>query len=131
MTPPNTADFSGVAALDYSRTMGDNRRVFGRIQVRNRSDASTNTQFFDAPGDDFPFWDNPGFTVVDLNAGYEMNNWTFDLNVENVFDEEYYIDAQDFASFSGPALPGSPAFFIIGTLEQPRRIVLSARYDFR
>ena len=59
-----------------------------------------------------------------------MNNWTFDLNVENLFDEDYYIDSQDFANFGGPAHPGSPAFVIIGTLEQPRRIILSARYDF-
>lgn len=129
-TPPNTADFSGVAALDYSRSMADNSRVFGRLQVRNKSDASTNAQFFDAPGDDFPFWDNPGFTVVDLNVGYEMNNWTFDLFVENVFDEEYYIDVQEFPNFGGAARPGSPGLIIIGTLEQPRRIILSARYAF-
>ena len=129
-TPPNTADFSGVAALDYSRAMGENRRVFGRLQVRNKSDASTDAVFKDAPGDDFPFWDNPSFTVVDLNAGYEMNNWTFDLYVENVFDEEYYIDVQEFPNFGGAARPGSPGLIIIGTLEQPRRIVLSARYGF-
>ncbi|MFQ6004867.1 MAG: TonB-dependent receptor [Woeseia sp.] len=130
MTPPNTADFSAALALDYSRSMADDRRVFGRLQLRNKSTSSTNAQWFDAPGDDFPFWENPSFTVVDLGLGYEMSNWTYDLHVENVFDEEYYIDVQEFPNFGGSARAGSPGLIIIGTLEQPRRIVLSARYAF-
>ena len=129
-TPPNTADFSGVAALDYSTDINADMRAFGRVQLSHTGDAATNAQFSDAPGDDFPTWENESFTVVDLNVGLEWKDWTFDLNVENLFDEEYYVDAQEFPNFAGAARPGAPGSIVIGTLEQPRRVVLSARLDF-
>ncbi len=130
MTPPNTADFSATAALDYSRELNNDTRWFGRLQVRYKGDASTNAQFFDAPGDDFPFWENPGFTVVDVGGGVEWQDWQFGVHIENVFDEEYYIDVQEFPNFAGTAQVGSPGAIIIGTLEQPRRIVVSAELRF-
>ena len=129
-TPPNTADFSGVAALEYSNDLSANTRLFGRAQMSHTGDASTNAQFFDAPGDDFPIWENDSFTVVDLGAGIEWNNWTFDVFVENLLDEEYYVDAQEFPNFAGAARPGAPGAIVIGTLEQPRRVILSARLQF-
>lgn len=130
MTPPNTADFSATAALDYSRRVNADTRWFGRAQLRYKGDASTNAQFFDAPGDDFPFWENPSFTVVDLDVGVEWRNWEFGVNVENLFDEDYYVDVQEFPNFAGTALPTAPGAIIIGTLEQPRRVVVSAQYRF-
>ena len=83
-----------------------------------------------APGDDFPEFTNPSFTVVDLSAGYRRGNTTFSVNVENVFDEEYYIDVQEFPNFAGALVPGAPAQIIIGTLEQPRRVVGSIKVEF-
>jgi len=130
MTPPNTADFSGTVALDYSQDVGNDTRWQGRLQVRHKSDASTNAQFFDAPGDDFPFWENPGFTVVDVGAWVDWQSWQFGVHVENVFDEEYYIDVQEFPNFAGTAQAGAPGAIIIGTLEQPRRIVATAQFRF-
>ena len=130
MTPPNTADWSGVLALDYNRELDAAKNVFGRAQLRYKSDAATNAQFFDAPGDEFPLWENPSFTVVDLNLGMTHENWTFQLAVENLFDEEYYIDAQEFPNFAGAAIPTAQGSVVIGTLEQTRRAILSARYDF-
>lgn len=129
-TPPNTADFSGVAALDYSQELSGDRRIFGRVQVRYKSESSTNSQFFDVPGDAFPRWDNPSFTVVDISAGFEWRNWTFDLYIENVFDEDYYIDVQEFPNFAGSSIPSNQGSVVIGTLEQTRRAILSARYSF-
>ena len=133
MTPPNTADWSATAALDYDRQINNHTRWFGRLQLRYKGQASTNAQFFDAPGDDFPFWNNDSFTVVDLGVGVEWNNWEFGLHVENLFDEDYYIDVQEFPNFSGNALefPGAgPDSIVIGTLEQPRRVVGSIQYKF-
>ena len=130
MTPPNTADFSATAALDYSQDFGNDIRWSGRLQVRHKGDATTNAQFFDAPGDDFPFWGNPGFTVVDIGAWIDWQKWQFGVHIENVFDEEYYIDVQEFPNFAGTAQVGSPGAIIIGTLEQPRRIVASAQLRF-
>ncbi|MEM7280287.1 MAG: TonB-dependent receptor [Pseudomonadota bacterium] len=130
MTPPNTADVSAAVALDYSQELNNGARAFGRLQFRYKSDAATNAQFFDAPGDDFPFWENPSFTVLDIGGGVQWQNWEFDLHIENVFDEEYYIDVQEFPNFAGTAQVGAPGSIIIGTLEQPRRIVASVQYRF-
>ena len=130
MTPPNVVDWSATAALDYDQQLNGDMRLFGRLQLRYKGEASTNAQFLDAPGDDFPFWENPDFTVVDLGAGVEWNNWEFGIHIENLFDEDYYIDVQEFPNFSGSALPSAPGSIIIGTLEQPRRIVGSVSYHF-
>lgn len=130
MRPPNTAKWSAVAAMDYARDLKNGTRLTGRLQARHKGAAATNAQFFDAPGDDFPFWENPSFTVVDLGVGLEWNQWEFGVHVENLFDEDYYIDSQEFPNFAGSAVPGGPGSIIIGTLEQPRRVVGSAQYRF-
>jgi len=130
MTPPNTAKWSATAALDYDRQLSNDARLFGRMQLRYKGEATTNAQFFDAPGDAFPFWENPSFTVVDLGVGVNWHNWEFGIHVENLFDEDYYIDVQEFPNFAGSVLAGSPGLIIIGTLEQRRRFVVSAQYQF-
>ena len=129
-TPPNTVDWSATAALDYDQQVNGDMRLFGRLQLRYKGEATTNSQFFDVPGDDFPIWENPDFTVVDLGAGVEWNNWEFGIHVENLFDEDYYIDVQEFPNFAGSALPSGQGAIIIGTLEQPRRVVGSVQYHF-
>ncbi|MEL6573902.1 MAG: TonB-dependent receptor [Pseudomonadota bacterium] len=128
--PPNATEWSGSASLDYNRPVGDNSEVFARVQTRYKGESSTNSQFFDAPGDDFPEFVNPSFTVVDVSAGYKFGNVTVDLYVENLFDEEYYIDVQEFPNFAGGLVPGAPAQIIIGSLEQPRRIIGSVKVEF-
>ena len=128
--PPNTVKWSATAALDYDQQLNNDARLFGRLQLRYKGNASTNAQLWDSPGDDFPFWGNPDFTVVDLGAGVEWNNWEFGIHVENLFDEDYYIDVQEFPNFAGTALPTAPGAIIIGTLEQPRRVVGSVQYHF-
>ena len=129
-TPPNTVKWSATAALDYDQQLNDDMRLFGRLQLRYKGEASTNAQLWDSPGDDFPFWTNPDFTVVDLGAGVEWNNWEFGIHIENLFDEDYYIDVQEFPNFAGSKLQGAPGYIIIGTLEQPRRVVGSVQYHF-
>ena len=129
-TPPNVVDWSATAALDYDQQVNGDMRLFGRLQLRYKGEASTNAQFFDSPGDDFPIWENPDFTVVDLGAGVEWNNWEIGIHVENLFDEDYYIDVQEFPNFAGSALPSGQGAIIIGTLEQPRRVVGSVQYHF-
>lgn len=129
-TPPNTADWSATASLDYAHELGNGMRLSGRVQLRYKGEAATNSQFFDEPGDDFPLWENPEFTVVDIGGALEWNNWELRVHVENVFDEEYYIDVQEFPNFAGSALPGAPGSIIIGSLEQPRRAIASLRYSF-
>ncbi|MDA0796951.1 MAG: TonB-dependent receptor [Proteobacteria bacterium] len=128
--PPNIAELSTTLALDYEREIASGVTFSTQTQIRYKSNASSNAQFFDAPGDDFPFWKNPGFTVVDLGAALEWDSFELRLHIENVFDEVYYIDVQEFPNFAGSALSGTPGSIIIGSLEQPRRAVASLRYTF-
>ena len=132
LTPPNTADWGASYALDYDGDLGGDTRLFGRIQVRQKGDATTNSQFFDVPGDDFPAFENDGFTVTDFHVGLGFQNIEIGVSVENVFDEEYYVDVQEFPNFAGafvtPAVPGGQ--IIIGTLEQTRRVVGWVEVEF-
>ncbi len=84
---------------------------------------------FDLAGDAFPPWENDGFTVVDLHLGVGWQNLEFGISVENLFDEEYYIDAQEFTNFAG-GLVTPQSDIIIGTLEQPRRVMGWVEYKF-
>jgi outer membrane receptor protein involved in Fe transport len=80
------------------------------------------------PGDDFPIWNNPAYTVFDLNIGMAWSDWEVLLLVENVFDEDYYIDAQEFPNFAPVLIPQSAV--IIGTVERTRRIMAVLNYQF-
>jgi iron complex outermembrane receptor protein len=128
--PPNTAEISGTFALDYETEIDSGALLSARIQTRYKGDSSTNSQFFDMPGDDFPYWENPSFVVVDIGGAIQWSSWEARLHIENIFDEEYYIDVQEFPNFAGTALSGNPGSIIVGSLEQPRRAVLSLSYDF-
>ncbi len=141
-TPLNAADWSASYALDWNHEFDADLRGFGRFQVRQKGPAATNAQFLNTFGagvaagsrvDDFPSWDNDRFTVADLNVGVQWKNFEVGLVFENVFDEEYYIDVQEFANFAGglvkPPTPAQDAI-IIGTLEQPRRLRGYVQYRF-
>ena len=128
--PPNATKWSASGALEYSRPIADNSEIFARLQARYKGDSTTNSSFFDAPGDAFALFENPSFTVVDISAGYRFGNVTLDAYVENVFDEEYYIDVQEFPNFAGALVAGAPAQIIIGSLEQPRRFIASIKVEF-
>jgi len=72
-------------------------------------------------------WNNPSFTVVDVSVGVTKRAWEFVILVENLLDEEYYIDAQEFPNFD-PSISQSEV--IIGTPEQARRLSVSMEYRF-
>lgn len=128
--PPNATRWSASGALDFNKPLSSNKEVFGRIQARYKGNTSTNSQFFDSPGDDFPAFDNPGFVIVDLSLGMKFGDVSFDVHAENIFDKAYYVDVQEFPNFAGSALPGGVSQIIIGSLEQPRRITVTLSVDF-
>lgn len=127
-TPPQSPEWSGIAALSYNQNLGGDREIFGRLQVQYKGEVTTNSQFLDVPGDDFPIWTNPSYTVVDLNVGYLWSDWELNFLVENLFDEDYYVDAQEFPNFASAFIPQST--IIIGTVEQKRRISAMLTYNF-
>lgn len=129
--PPNATTWSATGAIDFERPLPSSEiTVFARLDGRYKGDTTTNSQFFDAPGDDFPPFDNPSFFIVDIRVGLKYRNMTFDVHIENLFDEAYYIDVQEFPNFAGSLVPGGPGQIIIGTLEQPFRVVASFAVEF-
>ena len=61
----------------------------------------------------------PGYTLMNLGAGYETRSWRFNVNVKNVTDERYFR-----ANF--PNLFGG----VIVLPELPRHFTVSVRYGF-
>lgn len=129
MQPPNVSRWSGSAALEYEGDLGANE-FFVRGQGRYKGKSSTNAQFFDSPGDDYPVFDNPAYFVVDLAAGVDFGRVNVGVRVENLFGERYFNDLQEFPNFAGGLTPGEPGQIIIGTLGQARRFIASVGFDF-
>ncbi len=59
------------------------------------------------PFGEFPYL-APSFDVVNLRAGYELENWGFNFYVQNLFEEEYYTGTQENFGFSGIRLRPHP-----------------------
>lgn len=127
--PPNLSAFSASGAIEYEGTLGQGE-FFVRTQGRYKGASSTNSQFFDTPGDAFPAFENPAFFVADASVGIEFGAIKASLTVENLFDERYFNDVQEFPNFAGNLNPGEPGNIVIGTLGQVRRFIGSVRFAF-
>lgn len=127
--PPNVSKFSASGALEYDGTVGTGE-FFVRAQGRYKGPSTTNAQFFDVPGDAYPIFRNPAFFVADLSAGVEFGSVKVGVTVENLFDERYFNDVQEFPNFAGNLNPGEPGNIIIGTLGQVRRVIGSVAFKF-
>lgn len=128
--PPNVSKWSASGAIEYEGSIGADDEFFFRAQGRYKGKSSTNAQFFDVPGDDYPIFSNPAYFLVDLSAGAEVGRFKFGVTVDNLFDKRFYNDVQEFPNFAGGALPGAPGQIIIGTLGQVRRFTGSVSLSF-
>lgn len=127
--PPNVSKWSATGALEYEGDVG-NGEFFVRGQARYKGKSSTNAQFFDVPGDDYPIFDNPSYFVFDLAAGFEFNQFSVGARAENIFDKRYFNDVQEFPNFAGGLNAGEPGQIVIGTLGQAQRFIVSVGYEF-
>jgi len=79
-------------------------------------------------------WDNvtnPEYTIVSLQTGFSNEKWEVMLLVENLLDEEYYVDLQPFPNLGLDGLTGEgPPNIVIGTWGQPRLVTASVNYSF-
>ncbi|WP_394729402.1 TonB-dependent receptor [Altererythrobacter sp. GH1-8] len=127
--PPNVSKWSASGALEYEGDIGANE-FFLRAQARYKGASSTNAQFFDVPGDDYPIFKNPSYFVLDLAAGIDVGRLSLGARVENLFDKEYFNDVQEFPNFAGGLNAGEPGQIIIGTLGQAQRFMGSVAFEF-
>ena len=75
--------------------------------------------------------ENPGYDVINARLELQFSDrWTVAVSLENVFDEDYYVDG---SVWPGDAVPGTPAPNfdpVIGTLGQPRKVTFEVRARF-
>jgi outer membrane receptor protein involved in Fe transport len=76
--------------------------------------------------------DNPSYYTINLATGIRLGNWEFMLHVENLTDEHYYTDLENWVNLGrGGALDDmTDPFYIIGTHGQPRMFSASVNYNF-
>lgn len=96
----------------------DDWSFLGRLQLTHIGEFETDL------GNNFQ---NPSYDLVGVRIGVARENWEIAVNVENLFDEEYYSDTTLFPNFN-PLIP-QPSL-VIGTLGQPRLVTISATVTF-
>ncbi len=127
--PPYVSKWSGSAALEYETDIGSGE-LFIRGQGRYKGKSSTNSQFFDTPGDAFPIVSNPSYLLFDLAIGVDFDGINISARAENIFDKRYYNDVQEFPNYAGTLNPGEPGQIVIGTFGQAQRLMISMGYEF-
>ncbi len=121
--PPNIISPSASLNVNYKRPAMSNFNFVFDAQVSYNGETRGG-----APWDNIK---NPDYTVVSLQTGLSNENWEFMLNVENLFDEEYYVDLQPFPNLGLDGLTGEgPENIVIGTWGQPSLITASVSYFF-
>lgn len=118
LTPPFMTENSMTLAADYERPLAGDWSFIGRIQFTHIGEFETDL------GNNFQ---NPSYDLVSLRAGIARENWEIAVNVENLFDEEYYSDTTLFPNFN-PLIP-QPSL-IIGTLGQLQLVTVSVSVNF-
>ena len=79
--------------------------------------------------------DNPSYYTLNLTTGIRSGNWEFMIHGENLTDEQYYTDLENWVNLgAGGALDGvnnmTDPFYIIGTHGHPRMLSASLTYNF-
>ena len=126
-TPSNVIDNSFLLAANYARP----------LPILNGADMTFDVQWSrQGQGQSMPPANpitNPGYDVVNLQFGITKGAWDFLFSVDNLLDEDYYTDLENFPNLgSGSAAAGGdgPATIVIGTFGQPRIASASLTYSF-
>ena len=118
-TPPVVPKSGMNLTADYLKPISDGRNMAASFQI-------SHTGSYEG----LQAWDpvtNPSYTLVNAQIGQTTDDWELMLNIENLFDEEYYMDVQHFPNYY--LLDGGDSI-VIGTLGQPRLITASFNYFF-
>lgn len=122
-TPPNVIGTSANFNANLALPLSDELDFIADLQVSYKGKMKGGKPWNNV--------ENPSYTVVDIQTGFVRGPWELLLNVQNVFDEEYYTDLEPFPNFGIDGLTGTgPETFIIGTLGHPRIVTASVSYKF-
>ncbi len=122
-TPSNVIDDGFSITADLNRPISDDLTFLASLQFSHQGQ-----------GESMPPFDpitNEAYSVLNLQAGFQKGPWELMLNVDNVTDEEYYTDLENFPNFGLDGLSGEgPATIVIGTFGHPRIVSASLTYSF-
>lgn len=122
-TPPNVIGTSANFNANLALPLSDELDFIADLQVSYKGKMKGGKPWNNV--------ENPSYTVVDIQTGFVRGPWELLLNVQNVFDEEYYTDLEPFPNFGIDGLTGTgPETFIIGTLGHHRIVTASVSYKF-
>tara|TARA_Y100000294_G_C8552887_1_gene336088 strand:+ start:14 stop:1885 length:1872 start_codon:yes stop_codon:yes gene_type:complete len=123
-TPSGSIDDGIALAANYTRPLDNGIEFVADLQY-NRRGSSTSMPPHNAI-------DNPSYYTINLATGIRLGNWEFMLHVENLTDEHYYTDLENWVNLGrGGALDDmTDPFYIIGTHGQPRMFSASVNYNF-
>ena len=119
---PKAPDLTASLAGEYRWTLGNNE-AWLRLEYMHRSsqysdiEGLTNLQtrgpspnsgvVREMPYGEFPY-KAPAFDLFNLRAGYLLENWAFNVYVQNLFEEKYYTGTQENFGWSGIRLRPHP-----------------------
>ncbi len=121
LVPSNVIDNGYTLAASYYLPAPSGADVFIDLQWNHNGQ-----------GMSMPPWDaikNPSSNVVNLQIGLVQGPWEFMLNMDNLTDEEYYTDLENFPNFVQGIVDDVPGI-IIGTHGHPRIFSASLSYNF-
>ena len=124
-TPSNVIDNSMLLAANYARPLSNGADLTFDIQWSHQGQGESMP-----PANPIT---NPSYAVVNLQFGYSNGPWDFVISVDNLLDEDYYTDLENFPNFSddSPDFGGTgPAAIVIGTFGQPKIAQASLTYNF-
>ncbi len=93
--------------LEYSHRGSQYSDIEGLTNLQTRGPAPNSGVVRELPFGEFPY-QAPAFDVVNLRAGYELENWNINFYVQNLFEEKYYTGTQENFGLSGIRLRPHP-----------------------
>jgi len=126
-TPSGSIDNGIALAANYAKPLDNGMEFVADFQY-NRRGPSTSMPPHGAI-------DNPSYDTINLTTGIRFGNWEFMIHGENLTDEQYYTDLENWVNLGGGgALDGvnnmTDPFYIIGTHGHPRMLSASVTYNF-
>tara|TARA_S200000501_G_scaffold91479_1_gene84813 strand:+ start:2828 stop:4978 length:2151 start_codon:yes stop_codon:yes gene_type:complete len=126
-TPSGSIDNGVALAANYEKPLDNGMEFIADIQY-NRRGTSASMPAHDSIK-------NPSYYTLNLTTGIRSGNWEFMIHGENLTDEQYYTDLENWVNLgAGGALDPvnnmTDPFYIIGTHGHPRMISGSISYRF-
>lgn len=126
-TPSGSIDNGVALAANYEKPLSNGMEFIADFQY-NRRGTSASMPAHDSIK-------NPSYYTLNLSTGIRSGNWEFMIHGENLTDENYYTDLENWVNLgAGGALDGvnnmTDPFYIIGTHGHPRMLSASLTYNF-